>query len=87
LSPLEFELLYVLAAEAGRVISQDELLGRVWGAGYEGESQIVYVHIRWLREKLEEDPHHPRRLVTVRGIGYKLVPLGVDFSSIPFSTA
>jgi DNA-binding response OmpR family regulator len=74
LSPLEFDLLYTLAAEAGRVISQDELLTQVWGTGYEGESQIVYVHIRWLREKIEEDPRHPRRLITVRGIGYKLVP-------------
>jgi len=46
----------------------------VWGAEYIGETQVVYVHIRWLREKLEEDPHHPRRILTVHGVGYKLVP-------------
>jgi DNA-binding response OmpR family regulator len=72
--PREFDLLYALASEAGRVVSADDLLARVWGAEYEGESQVVYVHIRWLREKLEDDPHHPTRIVTVRGVGYKLEP-------------
>lgn len=72
LSPREFDLLYALAQEAGRVLSVDDLLARVWGAEYAGEPQVVYVHIRWLREKLEQDPHHPRRIVTVRGVGYKL---------------
>jgi DNA-binding response OmpR family regulator len=76
LPPREFDLLHTLALEAGRVVSADELLSRVWGAEYEGESQVVYVHIRWLREKLEEDPHNPRRILTVRGVGYKLEPLG-----------
>jgi DNA-binding response OmpR family regulator len=70
----EFDLLYVLAAEAGRVLSTDDLLDRVWGAEFVGQPQNVYVHIRWLREKIEEDPQNPRRLVTVRGVGYKLVP-------------
>jgi DNA-binding response OmpR family regulator len=70
---LEFEMLHTLALNAGRVISVDELLARVWGAEYQGESQVVYVHMRWLREKLEEDPHHPRRIVTVRNVGYRLV--------------
>ena len=74
LPPREFDLLHALALEAGRVVSTDELLARVWGAEYAGESQVVYVHIRWLREKLEEDPNHPQRLVTVRGVGYKLEP-------------
>lgn len=74
LPPREFDLLYALAAEAGHVVSADDLLARVWGAEYEGESQVVYVHIRWLREKLEDDPHHPKRIVTVRGVGYKLEP-------------
>jgi DNA-binding response OmpR family regulator len=64
--------LHTLALEAGRVLSVDELLRRVWGAEYIGEPQVVYVHVRWLREKLEDDPHHPRRIVTVRGVGYKL---------------
>ena len=74
LPPREFDLLHALALEAGHVVSVDDLLARVWGAEYEGESQVVYVHIRWLREKLEEDPRHPRRIITVRGVGYKLQP-------------
>ena len=73
LAPREFDLLLALAQEAGRVLSVDDLLARVWGAEYVGEPQVVYVHIRWLREKLEDDPNHPRRIVTVRGVGYKLV--------------
>jgi DNA-binding response OmpR family regulator len=73
LTPREFDLLYALALEAGRVVSVDDLLARVWGAEYAGEPQAVYVHVRWLREKLEDDPQHPRRIVTVRGVGYKLV--------------
>jgi DNA-binding response OmpR family regulator len=72
LTPREFDLLYTLAMEAGHVVSVDELLGRVWGAEFVGEPQVVYVHIRWLREKIEDDPNHPRRIVTVRGVGYKL---------------
>lgn len=73
LAPREFDLLSALAQEAGRVLSIDDLLARVWGAEYVGEPQVVYVHIRWLREKLEDDPKHPRRIITVRGVGYKLV--------------
>lgn len=72
LSPREFDLLHALAMEAGRVLSVDDLLARVWGAEYQGEPQVVYVHIRWLREKLEQDPKHPRRILTMRGVGYKL---------------
>ena len=52
----------------------DDLLNRVWGAEFLGEPQVVYVHVRWLREKIEEDPKKPQRLLTVRGVGYKLVP-------------
>jgi DNA-binding response OmpR family regulator len=70
---LEFDILHELALNAGGVVSVDELLAQVWGAEYEGESQVVYVHMRWLRDRLEEDPHHPRRIVTVRNVGYKLV--------------
>lgn len=73
LAPREFDLLLALAQDAGRVLSVDDLLTRVWGAEYVGEPQVVYVHIRWLREKLEDDPQHPQRIVTVRGVGYKLV--------------
>jgi DNA-binding response OmpR family regulator len=75
LPPREFDLLHVLAIEAGHVVSVDDLLARVWGAEYAGESQVVYVHMRWLREKIEEDPHHPSRIITVRGVGYKLEPI------------
>jgi DNA-binding response OmpR family regulator len=74
LPPREFDLLHALALEAGNVVSADDLLTRVWGAEYAGEPQVVYVHIRWLREKLEDDPHDPKRIVTVRGVGYKLEP-------------
>jgi DNA-binding response OmpR family regulator len=74
LPPREFELLYALALEAGHIVSTEDLLSRVWGAEYDGEPQVVYVHIRWLREKLEDDPQHPRRISTVRGVGYKLEP-------------
>jgi DNA-binding response OmpR family regulator len=74
LAPREFALLHALALQAGQVISVDELLAQVWGAEYVGEPQVVYVHIRWLREKIEADPKHPQRIVTVRGVGYKLEP-------------
>jgi len=72
LSPREFTLLQALALEPNRVIPVDELLARVWGAEYVGQPQVVYVHIRWLREKIETDPDHPSRILTVRGVGYKL---------------
>jgi DNA-binding response OmpR family regulator len=74
LTAREFALLHTLALEAGRVLSIDDLIARVWGAEFIGESQGVYVHIRWLREKIEADPQHPRRIVNVHGVGYKLVP-------------
>jgi DNA-binding response OmpR family regulator len=74
LPPREFDLLHALALEAGKVISTDDLLSRVWGAEYMGEPQVVYVHMRWLREKIEADPQNPVRLQTVRGVGYKLIP-------------
>jgi DNA-binding response OmpR family regulator len=73
LTPKEFDLLYTMAIEPGRVLTIDELVARVWGAEYRGEPQIVYVNIRWLRQKIEKDPHNPTHLVSVRGVGYKLV--------------
>jgi DNA-binding response OmpR family regulator len=72
LSPREFDLLHVLAQDPNHVLSVDDLLARVWGAEFAGQPQVVYVHIRWLREKIEADPDHPRRILTVRGVGYKL---------------
>jgi DNA-binding response OmpR family regulator len=74
LPPREFRVLYLLAQNAGQVVSTEQILAQVWGAEYMGEPQIVYVHIRTLREKLEQDAAKPQRIITVRGIGYKLVP-------------
>jgi DNA-binding response OmpR family regulator len=70
----EFDLLHALALQPGHVLTVDELLGTVWGAEFIGQPQVVYVHIRWLREKIEQDPNHPHRIMTVRGVGYKLIP-------------
>jgi DNA-binding response OmpR family regulator len=56
------------------VLTIDDLIRRVWGAEFIGEPQVVYVHIRWLREKIENDPQNPARIINVRGVGYKLIP-------------
>ena len=74
LSPREFDLLLLLASQPEKVLSTEDLLAQVWGAEFAGQPQVVYVHIRWLREKLETDPGRPKRILTVRGVGYKLVP-------------
>jgi DNA-binding response OmpR family regulator len=74
LSPREFDLLLLLATQPEKVFSTEELLAQVWGAEFVGQPQVVYVHIRWLRQKLEAEPDHPQRILTVRGVGYKLVP-------------
>jgi DNA-binding response OmpR family regulator len=74
LSPREFDLLHALALEPGRVFSVDDLLAQVWGAEFAGQPQVVYVHVRWLREKLERNPNRPEMIQTMRGVGYKLVP-------------
>jgi DNA-binding response OmpR family regulator len=73
LPPRAFDLLVTLAQNAGNVVTTDDIMNRVWGADFLGEPQIIYVYVRWLREKLEEDPNRPTRLLTVRGVGYKLV--------------
>jgi DNA-binding response OmpR family regulator len=75
MSPKEFDLLLTLAHNAGCVLSLDYLLTQVWGTDWIGEAQTIYVHIRWLREKIEKEPAQPRRLLTVKGSGYKLVPI------------
>jgi len=74
LSPREYDLLYALVRAAGKLVTTDDLLAQVWGAEFEGQPQVVYVHIRWLREKIEADPTHPMRILTVRGRGYKYIP-------------
>ncbi len=71
LSPKEFDLLLFLATHAGQVFTRQALLDRVWGADAYVEDRTVDVHIRWLREKIEEEPSKPVRLLTVRGVGYK----------------
>lgn len=74
LAPREFELLVCLVREPNAVQAVDDLLQRIWGAEYVGQPQVVYVHIRWLREKIESNPNKPERILTVRGVGYKFVP-------------
>ena len=71
LKPKEYELLVFLARNRGMVLSRDLILERVWGWDYDGGSRTVDVHMRWLREKIEPDPAHPVRIVTVRGAGYR----------------
>ena len=67
----EFDLLAELMRNEGAVLSRDLLLTRVWGYDYGGDSHTVDVHIRWLREKIEADPSAPKRITTVRGVGYR----------------
>lgn len=71
LKPKEFDLLLFLARHQGIALSRDLILERVWGWTYDGNSRTVDVHVRWLREKVEEDPADAKRIVTVRGIGYR----------------
>ena len=72
LTPKEFDLLAFLAKNRGLVFSREQLLDKVWGYDYPGDTRTIDVHIRWLREKIEKDPGKPKRLITIRGIGYKL---------------
>jgi len=67
----EFELLYVLVANAGRVLTRETLIDRVWGTDYYGDTKTLDVHIKRLRSKIESEPATPTRLVTIRGLGYK----------------
>jgi DNA-binding response OmpR family regulator len=71
LSYKEFDLLAELMRNQGVVFSRDLLLTKIWGYDYFGESRTVDVHIRWLREKIEENPSQPRRITTIRSIGYR----------------
>jgi DNA-binding response OmpR family regulator len=71
LKPKEFELLLFLANHRSQVLSRDLILERVWGWEFSGGSRTVDVHVRWLREKIEDDPANPKRIVTVRGAGYR----------------
>jgi two-component system alkaline phosphatase synthesis response regulator PhoP len=73
LTPREFDLLYALAEQPGRVFNRDQLLERVWGHDFAGIDRVVDVHIGLLRRKLEDDPASPAIIQTVRGVGYKFV--------------
>ena len=67
----EFELLELLLANAGRVLTRDTLISRIWGADYVGDTKTLDVHVKRLRSKVEDDPSRPSRIVTIRGLGYK----------------
>jgi DNA-binding response OmpR family regulator len=71
LSNKEFDLLAELMRNRGAVLSRDLILTKVWGYDYFVDKRTVDVHVRWLREKIEDDPSNPRRIVTVRGVGYR----------------
>jgi len=67
----EFELLHLLLANAGRVLPRETLIDRVWCSDYVGDTKTLDVHVKRLRSKIEDDPAHPTRIVTVRGVGYR----------------
>lgn len=71
LKPREFDLLALLAKNKARAFTRDQILERLWGHDYYGDSRTVDVHIRWLREKIEPQPSKPVRIVTIRGVGYR----------------
>jgi two-component system, OmpR family, response regulator RegX3 len=73
LPPKEFELLEAFLLAKGRLLTRDFLIEDVWGADYYGDTRTLDVHVKRLRQKIEVDPHHPRHLVTVRGLGYRFV--------------
>ena len=72
LTPKEFDLLAFLTKNKGFVFNREQLLEKVWGYDYAGDTRTVDVHIRWLRQKIETDPKNPKCLITIRGTGYKL---------------
>ncbi|MCC7164751.1 MAG: response regulator transcription factor [Anaerolineae bacterium] len=72
LTPKEFELLRLFMANPGQIVSRKTLMQKIWDTDYLGDTRTLDVHMRWLREKIEDDPNKPRLLVTVRGEGYRL---------------
>jgi DNA-binding response OmpR family regulator len=78
LTSLEQSLLYLLAANAGRLLTRDEILDHLWGVDYAAESNVVDRHVRNLRAKLQNDWHRPRYIATVPGKGYRFVPTAAD---------
>jgi two-component system response regulator RegX3 len=73
LTPKEFELLEVFLERKGRLLTRDFLITEVWGPNYYGDTKTLDVHVKRLRQKVEEDPHQPVHLLTVRGLGYRFV--------------
>ncbi len=71
LKPKEYDLLLYLARHRGHVLSREQILKEVWGWDYFGDSRTVDVHIRWLREKIEVNPAEPKRIITIRSVGYR----------------
>lgn len=71
LTPKEFDLLAFLVKNSGQVFKREQLLDKVWGYDYAGDTRTVDVHISWLRQKIEDDSQHPQHLITLRGVGYK----------------
>jgi two-component system response regulator RegX3 len=74
LPPKEFSLLELLVRNAGRVLTRELLIDRIWGADYVGDTKTLDVHVKRLRSKVEPEPSTPRHIVTVRGLGYKFEP-------------
>jgi two-component system, OmpR family, response regulator RegX3 len=72
-TPKEFELLETFLGAKGRLLTREYLIREVWGADYFGDTKTLDVHVKRLRQKVEEDPHRPRHILTVRGLGYKFV--------------
>jgi DNA-binding response OmpR family regulator len=72
MSPKEYDLLVFLAENRELVFNREQLLEKVWGYDYAGDTRTVDVHVRWLRQKIEKDPSRPEKLITVRGAGYKM---------------
>ena len=71
LPPKQFEVLRLLLSRPGEVIARQSMVDAIWGQDYFGDTRVLDVHMRWLRELLEPDPANPRYLRTVRGVGYK----------------
>jgi DNA-binding response OmpR family regulator len=74
LRPKEYDLVAFLAQHPGRAYSRDQLLQHVWGYDYAGDTRTVDVHVRWLRQKIEDEPSDPKLVLTVRGMGYRFAP-------------
>ena len=71
LKPKEYELLLFLLRNRGRAFTREQLLDQIWGYDFAGDTRTVDVHVRWLRQKIEDEPAKPTRLITIRGVGYR----------------